>query len=271
MNINDLKNLIKIKWNSFDMVLVNSSWDLTTKFDINPYDFLEFAKSDYRNKDKKGMVDALSNSKRSIDCQVDWIISYLGYDYLNFSERRYPEIRTLINEFEENVDAYKDLSLKLRFIQSLELTSVFLISKIRTLRNKLEHQYMLPSNDEVREAIEVAEIFINATQNIILNKFSNDCYFGNRYNEDTGTWITPYLEISFNPFNKHNNSFNISVRSDKENISGLNIRDSIELQAIDKGYVYIIKALITQDFSYLVKVFGDKVDKKYVNYTFKVY
>ncbi|ARC83400.1 hypothetical protein U732_2317 [Clostridium argentinense CDC 2741] len=130
---------------------------------------------------------------------------------------------------------------------------------------------MLPSESEVREAIEVAELFINATQNIILNKFSNDCYFGNRYNEKTGKWITPYLEISFNPFSKDNNKINISSKEDKENVSGLDTGNSIKLQTIDDGYIYFIKSLITQDFSYLVKAFGDKVDKKYVNYTFKPY
>lgn len=262
MKLEDLKNLIKIKWNSFDIVLVNSSWDTTTKFDIEPCDFLSFSKDDYKIKDKKGLVGALSNAKRAIDCQVDWIISYLGYDYLNFDAKKYPQIKVLIDEFETGVSLHTDSSIKLRFIQSLELAPIFLISKIRTIRNKLEHEYILPNEGEVREAIDVAELFINATQNVIVNKFSNECYFGNKYDEKRGIWISPHLGISFNPFHKESNRMNIICIEESK---------SIELKAIDDGYIYLVKALMTQDFSYLVKAFGDKIDRKHVNYKFKAF
>lgn len=271
MYLDDLKNSVKIKWNSFDIVLVSSSWDMTTKFDIGSNDFLSFAKDDYKIKDKKGLVGALSNSKRSIDCQVDWIISYLGYDYLNFNDKKYPQVKKIINEFEASVDEHKDSSMKLRFVQALELAPIFLISKIRTIRNKLEHEYRLPNESEVREAIEVAELFINATQNVITNKFSNDCYFGNSYYEKTGTWISPYLEISFNLFNKCQNTISIREMEDKKNIKGVGSGKSIELKSVDDVYVYFIKSMITQNFSYLVKAFGDNIDEKYINYTFKQY
>ncbi|WP_032121105.1 hypothetical protein [Clostridium amazonitimonense] len=129
----------------------------------------------------------------------------------------------------------------------------------------------MPNESEVRESIEVAELFINATQNIIVNKFSNDCYFGNNYYENSGTWISPYLEISFNPFKKHRNTISIRAMEDREGIYGVDSGKSIELKAIDDGYVYFIKSLITQDFSYLVKAFGDNIDEKYIKYTFKDY
>ncbi|ARC83399.1 hypothetical protein U732_2316 [Clostridium argentinense CDC 2741] len=116
MKLQDLKNSIKIIWSSFNIVLVSSSWDLTTEFDIEPNDFLNFAKYDYKIKNKKGLVGALSNSKRAIDCQVDWIISYLGYDCLNFNDRKYPQVKVLINGFETGIDVHKDSSIKLRFI-----------------------------------------------------------------------------------------------------------------------------------------------------------
>ncbi|SNT19492.1 hypothetical protein SAMN05446037_105025 [Anaerovirgula multivorans] len=260
MKLNDLKSAIKIKWNSFDIVLESSSWDITTKFDVGPNDFLNFAKDDYITKDTKGLIGALSNSKYAIDCQVDWIISYLGYDYLNFNDKKYPQVKVLINDFETSIDVHKDSSIKLRFIQSLELAPIFLISKIRAIRNKLEHEYMLLNVSEVREAIEVAELFINATQNIIVNKLSNDCYFGNSYNEDNGTWLSPYAEVSFNPF--HNDSNRLNIKWGYQ---------SMELMPIDDGYIFFIKSMMTQDFSYLVKAFGDKIHKEYVKYTFKAF
>jgi hypothetical protein len=40
------------------------------------------------------------------------------------------------------------------------LSSGGLISKVRNLRNKLEHYYKVPADAEVEEAIEIAELFI---------------------------------------------------------------------------------------------------------------
>ena len=261
MVLNELKRMIKIRWNDFQVVIGDSSWNLSIDFDIKPDDFLVFAKDNYKVMDRKGLVGALSNSKRAIDCQVDWIISYLGYDYLNFNENKYPEIKLLIDEFESNSKVHKVSTIKLRFIQALEIAPNFLISKIRAIRNKLEHEYALPNANEVREAIEVAELFINATRYIVINKFSSDYSLGNEYDEETSNWMSPHLEIMFNPFHNESNRISVSYIN-KEKIT-------VELTSTDKGYVYFLKAGITQDFSYLIKAFDYEIDKKYIKYIFK--
>ncbi|MGY5265567.1 hypothetical protein [Paraclostridium bifermentans] len=271
MKLKDFKNLIQIKWNCFDIVVVPGSWDLSTKFDVDSNEFLDFAKSDYNNRDKKGLIGALSNSKRAIDCQVDWIISYLGYDYLNFNDKKYPQIKKLIDEFELGLNTPRDSHIKLRFIQAIGLAPISLISEIRTIRNKLEHEYILPDDSDVRSAIELAELFINSTQGIITNKFSNDCYLGNYYNEEIGTWETPYLEVSFEIFKREKNYISIIFNEENEDLKEIRIKKFIELKSTDDGYAYFIKSLMTQDFSYLIRAFGDSIDKKYVNYKFKQY
>lgn len=87
MKLNKLNNIVKIKWNNFYVCKDCTSWTETVEFGVTPDEFLEFAKQDYRNKDKKGLVGSVTNSKRAIDCQIDWIISYLGYDCLKFNEK----------------------------------------------------------------------------------------------------------------------------------------------------------------------------------------
>lgn len=145
MKLDDLK--IKINWNSFYIVQDCTSYSNNINFDLTPEDFLNFAKEDYQNLDNKGLVGVLSNSKRAIDCQIDWIISYLGFDYLNFNEKNYSNIKSLINEFEKTMDYNNTLTFKLRFIQALEIAPTFLISKIRKFRNKLEHEYIIPKEN----------------------------------------------------------------------------------------------------------------------------
>ncbi|MEW6035877.1 MAG: hypothetical protein AB1529_04650 [Candidatus Micrarchaeota archaeon] len=48
-------------------------------FKISPYDFLRFAKSDLNLKTKRNTINALSNTKRAIGCQVDTLLYFLGH------------------------------------------------------------------------------------------------------------------------------------------------------------------------------------------------
>ncbi|WP_462392637.1 hypothetical protein, partial [Clostridium cadaveris] len=194
MTLDELK--IKINWSNFYVYLDYITYNEDIDFDLTPEDFLMFAKKDYENLDSRGLVGVLSNSKRAIDCQIDWIISYLGFDYLNFNEVNYPSIKELINEFEKGISYNNNLSFKLRFMQALEIAPTFLISKIRKLRNKLEHEYIIPKEDEAREAIEIAELFVNATQNIIVHNFLSN-YFIQNYEYKKCKIEAPFIRIAF--------------------------------------------------------------------------
>lgn len=61
-----------------------------------------------------------------------------------------------------------------------------MISEIRTVRNKLEHEYILPSQEKARECIELAELFIDATQNKLFNRFITDYIIQNEYDSTDG-------------------------------------------------------------------------------------
>lgn len=69
-------------------------------FEVTPEEFLNFAKMDYKDNSKKGLVGAVTNAKRAIDCQIDWIINYLGYEYLEFNEEKYTYLFNAIREIE---------------------------------------------------------------------------------------------------------------------------------------------------------------------------
>ncbi len=56
--------------------------DTTTSYysgyPIKPADFITFAKADFYKPDTQGLVNALSNAKRAIDCQADSFIDCIG-------------------------------------------------------------------------------------------------------------------------------------------------------------------------------------------------
>lgn len=262
MDLCSLKEIVKIRWSKFYIIKDAGCYSYNNDFELIPDDFLNFAKDDYKLLDKKGLVGALSNSKRAIDCQIDWIISYLGFDHLKFNESKYPEVRLLIDEFEDTHKNSKDLTMKLRFIQALGVAPTFLISKIRKIRNELEHEYTLPSIEDVIESIEVAELFINATENILFNKFCTDYFIQNEYDEnDRKFYEKSILRVSFESKSSFNpeTCINIIYRKD-------NIKEKLKLKPENIGYVFFIKASITNEYSYLANAMGYDIDRQYINY-----
>jgi uncharacterized protein YoxC len=122
-------------------------------FDIKPKDFIRYAKEDFKQETKKGLVNSITNAKRAIDCQIDTVLKYFGIDFDKIPR----ESEELINKTEL---LKSDLPHKLKLIQALKFAPSGLTSKARNLRNKLEHYYQIPSENEIREAIEISELFI---------------------------------------------------------------------------------------------------------------
>ena len=127
-------------------------------FEINPEDFLQFAKSDYREGTQKGLVNSLTNCKRAIDCGIDKILKTYGFDPSALQTNIGIE---LINKFTRE---RSNLPYKLRLIEALGITTGKILSDIRITRHKLEHYYKYPTENEVIDAIDLTKMFINLIQ-----------------------------------------------------------------------------------------------------------
>lgn len=138
---------------------------LESKFDIKPKDFLRFARQDIKQDDDRGFINGLTNAKRAIDCQVDEALDKCAIKHDNFSDD--------INDFLDYFELDNDVPIKLKIIHALNLAPSLLISKTRTLRNQLEHIYKKPSKAKVKEAIDVADLFIRSIEGKF-NSLTND-------------------------------------------------------------------------------------------------
>lgn len=164
-------------------------------FEITPKDFLRFAKHDLKQNDERGFINSLTNSKRAIDCQVDEALEKLGIGYQSFSN----ETTTFLRHFDLN----DDIPIKLKIIHALNLAPSLIIFKTRTLRNKLEHIYQMPTHIEAQEALDVADLFIRSIQGkmkIFINDFS--LTDEHNYNEENHWNLNNGLEINFSTANK---------------------------------------------------------------------
>lgn len=147
-----IKNKLKIDFSS-TIIQRDDSGSVDYPFELSARDFLRFAKLDFKAKDDKGDINALTNAKRAIDCQIDSALAIFGISFDKIPAESEAIIK--LTDFHDN-----DLPLKLKLIRALDFAPSGLISKTRTLRNKLEHYYQKPKRKEINEAIELAELFV---------------------------------------------------------------------------------------------------------------
>ncbi len=197
MTFKESADIIKLDFTRLVLIPSGGSGGISSDFEIDSKDFLKFAKEDLHSDDERGIVNALSNAKRSIDCQIDEIFETLGVNYLDLPKS--------LEEFVGYFGFKDDIPFKLKVIQGLNIAPSLIISKARTLRNKLEHFYKRPELNEVREAIDVAELFIRSVE----GKFkvpTNDFFLTDEEN---------VIEEEFNSFK---NGYSIEFDFDKKQL-----------------------------------------------------
>lgn len=117
--------------------------------DISPKVYLNFAVSDLAEKPtNRARVNALANSKRALHFQVDVISKALGIESLPHSQR-------------------DNFNKKLSFCKNCGVTSPTILQKLNRARNALEHEYTIPRLGQVRDFVDVVELFLAATDRIV--------------------------------------------------------------------------------------------------------
>lgn len=111
-------------------------------FEITAQEFLAFSNRDLSTDGKHSLVNALSNAKRSIDCQIDAVIATLDIK----KDRSFPR----------KVDNFTRLGL----------IAPRIIKRINQQRNYLEHEYKVPELERVEDAVDTAQLFVEVTQRV---------------------------------------------------------------------------------------------------------
>jgi hypothetical protein len=106
---------------------------------LRPADYLRFANADLKQNLEHFQINALSNAKRAIDCQVDNLFSAFGL----IRKRTFPE--------------------KLAVVEELGLLAPRILKKVVKVRNLLEHEYYRPQVAEVEDAVDLASLFVEAS------------------------------------------------------------------------------------------------------------
>lgn len=193
MEILELIKSIKLDFTQ-TVIEWSSGSSVVSSFELNPRDFLRFAKKDFKDKDDRDLINALTNCKRAIDCQIDTAFKVygIGYDKINKASE------IIVNICGESTTK---LPFKLKLVEAINLAPAGLISKTRNLRNRLEHYYEKPSVAEVKDAIELSELFILSFESnlkIIEDNFT----INSEVNYSTNEEKTEGLSVKYDLTNK---------------------------------------------------------------------
>lgn len=160
---------------------------------IAPSQYLKYAQADLESPLKHRYINALSNAKRAIDCQLDNI-----FEAFSLKKRRnFPE--------------------KLELIGELGLLAPRIVRKVVKVRNLLEHEYFDPKAEDVEDAVDVALLFLEATSRPF-RSFMEDYFVADQASaqELTAGRIVSAVQNGENPINGYTftESFYISFERD---------------------------------------------------------
>ncbi len=147
-----------LDWKSVAINPDNGPWNYDNYYANTPQDYLTFAKADIFEAGLRGLINGLSNAKRAIDCQADSFICALGLQPDNLNKQLAAVGLTELRQTQQG------LPLKFRLLSELGIAAPTIVSRMRKLRNALEHEYKRPRRRDVCDAIDVAELFIQACE-----------------------------------------------------------------------------------------------------------
>ena len=154
-------------------------------FEISPKKFLIFAKSDFKDNNEKGLINALSNAKRAISNRMDEIIKLSCLQKIS-SKKRW--------NIPRKMDKLNTIGI---FVPRL------LKKNITSKRNLLEHEYIIPvDSQEVEDVIEIAELFLASTEKYVelgllvaIDFFGHTCVIFNIMSEQIEIYTKKHEEI----------------------------------------------------------------------------
>jgi hypothetical protein len=231
-----IQKVLKIDF-SKTVVIINGTTELSNPFEITPRDFLNFANLDFKESDIRGKINALTNAKRAIDCQIDSSLALfdISFDNIPIESKKIIELV----DFDDN-----DISYKLKLIRALGFSPNALVSKTRYLRNKLEHYYELPEKSEIKSSIQLAELFIDSIENRVYKIATQ--FAITDYNNLNGLSLWGYkkgFSFFYDPYLKE-----ISIEGNEVVDNSLKLIKRITFTQKDEIFYAIIRLIISVRF-----------------------
>lgn len=116
---------------------------LSFSMEIPPREFLSLAEDAFE-RGEVGFVDAISNAQRAVRAQIKYVLGALGFETKKLK-----------------------IGAQMKLLSELGIIAPRILRKVSEPRNLLEHQYKRPSQIETEDAIDLAGLFIEATNHVV--------------------------------------------------------------------------------------------------------
>jgi hypothetical protein len=136
MNIKEFCQAHEFNMSKCAVSLAGGSFTMT-ELKTSPVEFLSLAEDDFERGGLSALINATTNSKRAIVCQIDQLLISFGYQSLRWNVPK-----------------------KLERLRALGLLAPSLLRKIVDVRNILEHEYKAPDLEFVEESLDIASLFV---------------------------------------------------------------------------------------------------------------
>jgi hypothetical protein len=141
-------------------------------FPISSAEYLKFAEEDLKEDSERGRVNALSNSKRSLDARIESVLIGFGFHKIAKTEN------------------WK-MPRKLSFLSDLGILTPRVLTKLNRTRNLIEHEFHCPTREQVEDFVDVVALFNESTK-IYLNHLPNDAQIASDADDDE-----PHFDFAF--------------------------------------------------------------------------
>lgn len=138
-------------------------------------------------------MNALSNAKRAIDCQTD---SHICAIKLSPNELQKQLGKVAIASLAAFTRDQKR-PLTFRVLESLGVVTPGIVDRVREIRHLLEHEYKKPTRMQVRDAIDIASLYVSALEGS-MNSFLENVHLqiGDRPHPMGGDYRVPDRSVS---------------------------------------------------------------------------
>lgn len=124
----------------------------------SPSAYLEFARKDFEESDgERSLINAVGNAKRAFHKSVEILCENLGFELIHKRKKL-------------------GFDIKLNHIAKCGILSARILSKLNKTRNKVEHDYYIPTLVEVENYLDIVELFLFAMGRV-LERFPTEIEF----------------------------------------------------------------------------------------------
>lgn len=184
------------------------------------YDYLSFAKQDLQDgHTSRHLVNSIANAKRALHLRLEDIC-------LGFGAR--------------NLNKLKGFRQLIEYVQSCGIVAPGVLRRLNALRNDVEHDYKVPELAEVEIYIDVAELFLSAT-----NRWHDSQPCDAEYYQEVETETGAFRIVGL-AFDWKNGT--ASVKYVAQNATSRNAASSLDFPSPSKEYFECVRFLLANNY-----------------------